>query len=156
MQVDVNTGEIVMAFLRSSYNYSMDDVSRETALVCEDETKTQQQFAEECDINTIVRQFGITGEMPQNVRVPLTDEFVETMDYRSSLDKLMEADRAFMQFPAELRARFGNDPAKFVDFVSDPANIEETRKWNLAKPVVAEAPPMRVEVVGSPTAQVPS
>lgn len=153
MTYDHETGEVVVPFLRSAYNYSMDDVSRETALVCEDETRTQQQFAAEVDINTIVKQFGITGEMPQNVRVPLSEEFIETMDYRSSLDKLMEADRAFMQFPAELRARFGNDPAKFVDFVSDPANIEETRKWNLAKPVIADPAPMRVEVVSAVPAQ---
>lgn len=139
-------GEVVTPFLRTPYNYDRDAVSRETALVCDEETRTQQQFAEDADINTIVDRFNITGQMPQNVRVPLTEEFVETIDYRSAIDKLREADDAFMQFPAKIRAEFENDPAKFVAFVSDPANVEKCREWGLANPLPTAREPVEVIV----------
>lgn len=134
--IDDETGEIRVypkqVFLRTPYNYDMDAVSDETGLVCEGPSKAQQQFKEECDINTIVERFGLTGELPQNVRVPLLEEFVEVMDYKMALNKLKEADDAFMQFPANIRERFQNDAGKFVDFVADPANVDQCRAWGLA------------------------
>lgn len=143
MRVDED-GVIHGPFLRTRYNYDADYASRRTGLLCVEPTKAQQNFKEECDINTIVRNFGVTGLMPQNVRVPLVDEFIEQMDYQSSLNKLMEADAAFMQMPAEIRKQFGNDAGRFVDFVSDSKNAEQCVKWGLAearpKPVVAVVP----------------
>ena len=40
-------------FLRTPYNYDTVAASNESGLGCEDPTLTQQQFAEESDINTI-------------------------------------------------------------------------------------------------------
>lgn len=134
-------------FMRTPYNYDRNEASDQSGLACPEPTKTQQQFAEEVDINTIVERFGLTGELPQNLRVPLTDEFVETMDYQTSLNKIIEADEAFMRMPAAIRADFQNDSAKFVDFVSNPANVEQCRKWGLAMPASAPEEPMRVRVV---------
>ena len=34
--------------------------------------------------------------------------------------------------PSVIRERFGNDPAKFVDFCVNPANIEAVREMGLA------------------------
>lgn len=131
-------GEIITPFIRTRYNYDMDRASRETALACTDETKAQQNFKEECDINTIVERFGVTGQLPNNLRMPITDEFVETMDYQSALNKLIEADKAFMELPADVRKQFQNDAGAFVDFVSDPANVEQCREWGLAMPAAKE------------------
>lgn len=144
--IDTDTGEIRVSprvvFVRSAYNYSMDDATRETELICEEETRAQQQFKEECDINTIVERFGLTGELPQNVRMPLTQDFCEAMDYKEAQNLLLEAHDAFMQFPANVRERFANDAGRFVEFASDPANIEECRRLGLAPPApVAEVPP---------------
>lgn len=138
-------------FVRTQYNYDRDAASEASALVCTDETKAQQQFKEECDINTIVRNFGLTGEMPQNPRVPLSADFIDTMDYQSSLNRLLEAEAGFMAFPAELRARFQNDPGKFIAFVEDKANEAEARKWGLLKPVVEPVAPLSVRVVADPS-----
>lgn len=145
--IDQETGEIVVGeqgmlemmtsrkpFVRSRYNYSMDAVSRETGEVNVEPTLAQQQFKEECDINTIVRNFGVTGQLPNNVRVPLMDEFIDVMDYQSALNLIMESERAFMEVPAEIRESFQNDAGKFVAFVSDEANVEQCRKWGLALP----------------------
>lgn len=119
-------------FMRTRYNYVMDDVSRETGLACKDPTMAQQQFQEECDINVIVERFGITGQLPQNMRMPIQEEFVETLTYHEALNKLIEADGEFMKLPAKIRAEFQNDAGKFVEFVSDEANYEKAREWGLA------------------------
>lgn len=119
-------------FFRSPYNYDTDDVSRETGLKCEDESLAVQADVEECDINTIVRRFGLTGTLPQGVRMPTYGDFTGVSDYREALDVIMQADDSFYAMPADVRSRFDNDPAKFVDFCSDPANLEEARKLGLA------------------------
>lgn len=133
-------------FLRNAYNYDRDEASVSSGLACEDESLTDQSFKEECDINTIVEQFGITGQLPTDVRVPLEGDFTTVVDYQTALNMVREADAAFMEMPANVRERFGNDPGKFVEFASDPANLEECRKLGLADPVPRAAEPVRVIV----------
>lgn len=137
-------------FVRSRYNYSMEHASEQTGLFCPEPTMAQQQFAEECDINTIVERFGLTGQLPQNLRMPINEEFVETMDYQSALNKLMEAESAFMELPASVRTEFQNDAGKFVDFVSNPENVERCRELGLAVPKKEAAVPLEVRVVPEP------
>lgn len=136
-----------MVHCRTQFNYCMDDVSRETGLRCEDETRAQQQFKEETDINVIVERFGLTGELPQNGRMPIQEEFVEVTSYQEALNKLMEADREFMTLPAAIRAEFQNDPGRFVEFASDKANLPKLREWGMARPEAKEPEPMRVRVI---------
>lgn len=116
---------------------------------CPEPGKTIQSQKEEADINTIVKRFGLSGQLPQNVRVPLNDDFDGIFDYQSALNLVIEADRAFGAMPAEVRKRFGNDPADFVDFVSNPDNQDEARKLGIAMPAKVEDPvvPILVSVV---------
>lgn len=117
-----------------------------------------QASKEEADINTIVRRFGLTGQLPQNVRVPLAGDFTEAMDFRSSLHAIMDAEASFAAMPAEVRKRFGNDPAEFVDFTTAVdkegklVNLAEMRKLGLAVPeepvIIPE--PLLVKVVPDP------
>lgn len=102
-------------------------------LECLDESLTQQHQAEEADINTIVRRFGVTGHLPESARPVFFGDFDDVFDFQSAQNAVIAADRAFMALPADLRARFANDPQKFVEFCSDEANVEELRKLGLAK-----------------------
>lgn len=138
-------------FCRSPYNYDTRAASLASGLFCEDETLAQQQFRDECDINTIIRNFGLTGQMPADVRVPLQGDFAEAPDFQSAMNLLLAAEDAFMQYPAELREEFQNDPGKFVEFVSDPKNVERCRELGLARPVAAPRAPIEVKVVPEPT-----
>lgn len=149
MQVDED-GVIVTPFLRTAFNYDSDLASRQSGLACLDPSRTQQEFREECDINTIVERFGLGGEIPLNSRMPFQDEFVDITDYRTALDKIREADEAFMEFPAEIRARFENDPAKFCDYVSDPKNLDQAREWGLARALEPAREPIEVKVIPTP------
>lgn len=118
-------------FLRTPYNYDTNAVSDETGLECLDESKAIQSQKEEADINTIVRRFGLTGQLPVNARMPEYGDFTGITDYQSALNAVMSADETFMQMPADVRVRFGNDPKKFVEFCLDPANAEEAAKLGL-------------------------
>lgn len=122
-----------LPFLRTAYNYDRDLASRESGLFCHDLSLTQQHMADDADINEIVRRFGITGQMPQGVRLPTYGDFVGVNDYRAALAAISEADDNFMQYPADLRARFDNDPFKFTEFVLDPASKEELYTLGLAE-----------------------
>lgn len=133
-------GVLCEVFCRSGLNYDMDAVSRETGLVCcEAENMTQQQFAEEADINTIVRRFGLTGELPENVRTPQYGDFTGISDYKDAMNAVRAADEAFMELPADLRYKFANDPQRLLEFVSNGDNREEAKKLGLMKEV--EVPP---------------
>lgn len=118
--------------VRKLHAYDGDAVSLATGVKFEDEHLTQQSFKDDADINVIAKRWGITGEVPDMVYRPTIDEFVDIMDYRSALDAIMRADEAFAALPAEVRSRFDNDPAKFVDFTSDEKNLDEMRKMGLA------------------------
>lgn len=126
-------------FIRSPYNYDRDAASVESGLYCEDESRTRQEFAEECDINTIVKRFGITGEVPTNVRMPMHGDFQELTTFQQAMNALVSAQRAFAEMPAEVRARFGNDAGVFVDFCSDEKNYDEAIKLGLIRPDAAQA-----------------
>lgn len=128
-------------FVRDNFNYDMDSVSAETGLCCEDETRTQQQFAEETDINTIVRRFGLTGQLPDNVTMPQYADYEGVFDFQTAMNTMMEAERAFMSLPADVRARFENDPQKLLEFCENRDNIAEARKWGLVPPEEPKAPP---------------
>lgn len=121
-------------FVRSGNNYDMNSVSDETGLRCDDPSLTQQQFKEESDINTIVERFGLTGELPNNVRAPMYADFVEAIDFHSAMNAIRQAEESFMAMPADVRARFGNDPGRFVDFVNDDSNRAEAEKLGLVLP----------------------
>lgn len=119
-------------FFRTPFNYDRNAASDDSGLRCDDPTRTQQHFREECDINTIVERFGLTGELPSDLRVPQYGDFTNVFDYHSAMNAVAAANESFDLLPASIRARFENDPAQFVDFCTDPANKDELIKMGLA------------------------
>lgn len=130
--------------------YDAVQVSNESALYCEDESLTHQEFAEEADINTIIDRFGI-GENPIEAQKWVTNVDIADApnDYQSVMNQLNEARDQFMSLPAKVRSQFDNDPGRFVDFMSDPSNQDEWIRLGLASRREEPAPPapMKVEVV---------
>lgn len=119
-------------FLRTPYNYDADAVSRETGLSCPDDSLAIQSAAEDADINTIVRRFGLTGELPNDIKMPQSGDFAGVGDFQSAMNIVRAAQEEFMRVPAEIRARFQHDPQLFSDFFNDPANQDEAIRLGLA------------------------
>lgn len=132
-------------FFRSAFNYDTDEVSNATGIdfkVIDPDTGelvpelslTKQSFAEESDINVIVKRFGITGQLPDNVLAPTYADFSDVYDFHSAALAIAQANESFDSLPAQTRARFNNDPAQFVDFCSNQNNYDEAIKLGLVFP----------------------
>ena len=127
-------------FLRTPYNYNMDEISTDTGLSCPEKTLTQQQFAQEADINNIVKNFGITGQLPNKYEAPSYSQFEGIFDYQSALNAVLEAEESFMALDAKLRERFNNDPQELLTFLESPSNLEEARSLGLVNPAPPQNP----------------
>lgn len=122
-------------FLRAPFNYDVDKASEESGLSCDpDEGMTQQQFADECDINKIVERFGLTGALPENLRMPVSGDFTGVTDFHSAMNIVRLAEEEFMRVPAKVRERFANDPGALMAFLDDPGNRDEAVKLGLVNP----------------------
>lgn len=117
--------------LRAAYAYDTNVASDEAGLRCDDPSLAQQQFKDECDINEIVRRFGLTGQMPEAVAMPVTGDFTSVVDFHSALNLVRQAEAGFMELPAEMRSRFDNDPGKLLAFLDDERNRDEAVKLGL-------------------------
>ena len=84
------------------------------------DSKVQEQFAYDCDINNIVS--GLTSPMP--IRQPVSDELKKFSPdmYEQALLTKAKAENAFMELPSDVRTFFHNDPKNMLEFISNPQN----------------------------------
>jgi phage internal scaffolding protein len=125
-------------FLRTPYNYDTDAASNESGLACEEPSLAQQHFKEECDINSILERFNITGLLPQSPLSPRYGDFSGIGDYHSALNRVIAAQDEFEALPAQIRARFDNDPAQLIEFLADEKNRPEAEELGLVEKAAAE------------------
>lgn len=112
-----------------------------------EESKTRQSDAQSADVGFIMARYEGSGIPLPQLSMDMFADVSMMGGYREALHAVREAEEAFMQLPAKVRARFENDPAAFVDFMSDPANEKEAQEMGLlekpappAAPAVSEAP----------------
>lgn len=121
---------------------------------------TRQEFAEECDINTLMSRYdanvvGGPGGLPSQQQ-PMYVDFADLpQDLMGYLSFMQEAEAAFMSLPAVVRKEFDNSAPEFVAFASDPGNLEQMRAWGLAPPAKPQEPPAGASPP-SPAASPPS
>ncbi|WNK13665.1 MAG: internal scaffolding protein [Microvirus sp.] len=113
-----------------------------SALKCEDPSLAVQSEKDACDINNIVKSFGLTGELPYGVAVPQYVDYMDVPnDYHAAINYVLATDEAFLELPAQIRARFGHDAGAFLDFVNDESNYDEAVSLGLVpKRPVSQAP----------------
>lgn len=120
--------------VRGLYGFDAEENSNANGFDCNSEefpSLTQQSFKEEVDINEIVRRFGITGQVPESFNPGVFGDFTGVDDFHESMNKIAAAQQEFMQLPAAIRERFGNDPGKMLEFLSDSSNKDEAVKLGL-------------------------
>lgn len=119
------------------YNLTVEYLSDPEINTFEDDSITQQQFKNECDINYIVNRYLQTGYinpmLVQNGK-PVFGDVSTIQGYKESLDQINEADQMFMQLPAKIRDRFQHDPLKLLAFVADNSNYKEAVSLGLVEP----------------------
>lgn len=125
--------------VKNPVTYDRDQNSADSTFIFSKPSLTKQSFRDECDINNILRQFNVTGQLPSGSVQPQYGDFSGITDYQSALNAVMAAQDSFLELPAKLRARFDNDPAVFLDFVSDEANRDEMKALGLLHEEAATA-----------------
>lgn len=85
----------------------------------------KQEFKDECDINVILKKFGIGYEMPANFIPPTSGDFTGITDFHQAMNQLLFNQQQFDSLPADMRARFDNDAGKFFTFATDEKNLEQ-------------------------------
>lgn len=108
--------------------------------IIEGESRAKQSMKDECDINGIVERYARSGLVTHLAKgQPRYLDVSEMTDYRAALDQVERVGEFFAGLPAKLRSRFHNDPAAFLDFMSDPENVEEIRDLGLDEAPVQES-----------------
>lgn len=128
--------------IRTAYDGLAKEMSDKTATYVDpdDPSLTKQEFTDECDINLIIARFAQTGEfLHQNSLAPRFGDFTLVPDFQSALNLISDAEASFASLSSKIRDRFANDPANFLEFVSDPANADEMRELGILNPLPASA-----------------
>lgn len=118
-------------------------------VTCLDESLADQSQAIDCDINVLVKRFGV---VPPSAYVPrqAIEDFVTPMDYQTAVATLDQASESFETLPSEVRERFKNDPFELLSFVADDKNRDEAMKLGLVAAPPSPPEPMLVKVVTEP------
>jgi len=116
--------------LSSERELTLEDVRN--PLVC-GPSLTKQEFKGECDINNIIARFhrdGFTRHLARGV-----PQFVDVSlvpDFRTAIEQVRAAEKFFGGLPAKVRARFGNDAARYLDEAGSLSR-EELRELGMAE-----------------------
>lgn len=97
-----------------------------------EKTMTQQNFAEQCDINRIMKRWLNGGPPPvSNAARAVFKDVSHGYDYQQLLDVTMSVQESFDSLPSDIRQRFKNNPTELLDFVANPTNYDECVKLGL-------------------------
>ena len=106
------------------------------------ESLTESYHKDDCDINRIMKKFETTGVIEHARQFGgQYGDFMGAGDYHAAMNSILAAQEMFDTVPAKLRARFGNDPAAFLEFVQDPENADQLVELGLANPAAQESAP---------------
>lgn len=109
-------------------------------------TMTQQQFAEDANINNIIAKFqrtGVLGDDPDPNNLPLFGDFTarSASNYQTAMNTVVRAREQFDALPSEIRERFGYSPKALLKFLGDSNNYDEAVRLGLVRPNPAPVEP---------------
>lgn len=103
------------------------------------ESKVQEQFADACQTDTIIRKYNMMGVNPfiaaggsQYLDTTQIPEFFVAQNAQVKVKEYFEG------LPSDIRLEFNNDPMQFAEVVSDPQNADYLREIGVLAPLPAE------------------
>ena len=120
-----------MAKFRAAYQ-PLGETRRPTIHLNKEPSMVKGSFAKELDVNNIIKKYNKTGILQKANQ--FEGEFGEfaSYDLREAIEKVQNAETLFMEVPSKIRAQFDNDAGAFIDYATNPQNIEQMREWNMA------------------------
>lgn len=141
---------------RRAFQATGELVDPKTGVIFRPPSRTKQEFKAECDINNIIKTFKQTG-MVRHVSAQAQKgaymDLPEPTDFQDSMNTVIAAQNAFSTLPSKVRERFANDPNRFLQFMSDPDNLDEAVTLGL---VTKRPPPNASDPELAPVAPVPA
>lgn len=102
-------------------------------------SKVQEQFADACQTDTIIRKYNMMGVNPfiasggsQYLDTTQIPSFVAAQNAQVKVKEYFEG------LPSDIRLEFNNDPMQFAEVVSDPRNADYLREIGVLEPLPAE------------------
>lgn len=123
-----------------------------------DNSRTRQEFKDECDINKIIAKAVRNGGLVTsgNFRDPSamqSGDFaaLAEIDYQAVNNQRIEAEKAFLSLPSEVRDYYRNSPHRFLEAVKSPSDFDKTllRKHGILKAEVIPTEPEPVSAGGN-------
>ena len=105
--------------------------SRRVQFTSDEKTKTEQHHKSEVNINNILERYRRTGTAPMAAGRPMYGDFTNALDFQETKDRIIAANRQFMELPSDIRDMFDNDPGQLLDFVADADNKAEAIEMGL-------------------------
>lgn len=104
-------------FFKTPFNHDTDIEAKRTALTCRDPSRTQQQFADEADINNILAKFARTQD-PSLLNPKGTPNYLNIEEEYDLMDKMVTAaqvEAEWEKLPKQARAILGT-PKRFLEW----------------------------------------
>jgi len=125
---------------------------RRVSSVVRGHSLTKQADKDRANIHAILGRYQKTGLLPQVTAQPLAEIIPSVESFHEAMNIVTFAQQSFEALPVAVRQKFENNPAKLLEFVSDPKNNDELVKLGLAN-APEKAP---AEQGASPSAAGPS
>lgn len=120
---------------------------------------TSQAPTDEVDINKIMARVEKGQTVLSSSGQPFYGDVSDLGGLQDALIKVQDAEDLFMQYPANVREKFNNDPVAMVEFLFDEKNRPEAEALGLVnkRPVPEPTPtPTPAPAPGSGSTQLPS
>lgn len=105
----------------------------------EQESKVQEQFADACQTDTIIRKYNMMGVNP--FIAAGGSQYLDTTEIPSFVlaqNSQVKVREFFEGLPSDIRLKFNNDSAQFAEAVLDPQNADYLREIGVLAPLPAE------------------
>lgn len=110
-----------------------------------DKGLTEQHHKDSCDMRLILKKYEKTGICEHNAKhAGQYMDYPNAPTFQEAMNVIATATSTFESVPAEIRQKFHNDPAEFLEFIQNSENREEMQKMgfdvsHIPKPKLAEA-----------------
>lgn len=92
-----------------------------------------QSFAEESDVNYIMRRMLNTGQAPVSRGPGVFADITEISDLMGAFEIVRTAEKMFQDLPSAVRNKFSNNPLVLEEWLANPANRDEAVELGLMK-----------------------
>lgn len=100
------------------------------------ESRTKQQFKDECDINTILQRYERQGIDPAVLQAnPQYLDLTDSQTFEEAATIVANAKSLFEELPTAVKVKFNNSPKAFLEFAEDPKNGEQMVEWGLGEKI---------------------